>query len=250
MARRKPGSLKALSGDFKSRLDDEARLGSSQRYTSTNEQQSDLLPSRAPSSSPAPRARPAAAAQAPRRTAPTPPRRPPARPPRGKEGWPTQPPEGPPYIPGTPPLGPPPFQMPQYDPLGNPSGPAGPGVPAATPMGYPPVPQPTDMVPPMAGPGSDRMSAAVGPTQLGGLGSLPEGQSAASMLLGSPQARFDNPMGSPITPPGGGVPAGPGAGPVMPPPMAGPGSDRTPPPGLLEGLGNYWQGMKRGFMGG
>jgi hypothetical protein len=156
--------------------------------------------------------------------------------------YPTEPswPKDVPFIPGTPPL-----QMPQYDPNGYPTGPASPPAPGSSTQGYPGLPQPTDMIPPMTGPGSDRMSAAVGPTQLGGLGSLPEGQSAFSTLLGNVQDRFNNPMASPITPPGGGVPAGAAGGPVMPPPQTGPGSDRTPPPGLLGSLGGIPDFLKR-----
>jgi hypothetical protein len=158
-----------------------------------------------------------------------------------------------PYIPGTPPSWPRPvdpdrmardlpFQMPQYDPMGNPTGPAGPGVPAASPMGYPPVPQPTDMIPPMAGPGADR-NVPGGQPDIGQ--SLQPGQSAASTLLQGIQGRFNNPMGSPITPPGGAVPAGAAQGPVMPAPPTGPGSDRTPPPGLLGSLGGIPDFLKR-----
>jgi hypothetical protein len=140
--------------------------------------------------------------------------------------------------------------MPQFDPMGNPTGPMAPPAPGSSTQGYDVPPQPTDMIPPQTGPGADRMSAAVGPTQLGGLGSLPQGQSAAGALFGGIQDRFNNPMASPITPPGGGVPAGPPEGAMPQPPMAGPGSDRAPPPGMLDALSSYFGGMKRGFMGG
>lgn len=246
MARKKPDTVKSLADYFK-----QPDLGAADpRYNQGGERQSDAYPSARPTPKPsAPKARPAAASPrkpgggAPSRpkTPPLPPRRPP-----GPEGQ----PDHPPYT-YTPDVNlPPPMPMPQYDSMGNPTGPMAPPAPGSSTQGYPVPPQPTDMIPPMTGPGSDRMSAAVGPTQLGGLGSLPQGQSAASMLFGSPQARFDNPMASSITPPGGGVPAGPAPGPAMPPPMAGPQSDRAPPPGLLDGLTTYLSGMKKGFVGG
>lgn len=231
MARKKPDTVKSLSDYFK-----QPDLGAADsRYNQGGERQSEAYPSARSTPKPsAPKARPAAASPrrpgggAPSRptTKPLPPRRPP-----GGGGEKVPDPRTAP-IPYTQPpdvnLPPPPMPMPQYDPMGTgPTGPMAPPAPGSSTQGYPVPPQPTDMIPPMTGPGSDRMSAAVGPTQLGGLGSLPTGQSAASLLFGGGGGA------PPMAPP----PAAPAAGPVMPPPQTGPQSDRMAPPGLLDSLG-------------
>jgi hypothetical protein len=211
-------------------------------YTSGNEQQSELMPSAAP-----PRATPPRKA-APSRPAPARPSTPGPRKPKPGPGptppWPVTPTDNP-VIPGAGPV------MPQYDPMGNPTGPMAPPASGSS-LGDPYVAPYTGAPPPMTGPGSDRMSAAVGPAQLGGMGSLPAGQSAASglaTLLGlgggggvpppdvsgiTPSVAYQPPMA-----PTQATPAGPGIG-QPGAPMTGPGSDRAlPPPGLLEQGGNW-----------
>lgn len=189
MARPKPGSIRSLANDFQRNLLTEERTSRARPMAtnSGNEQQSELVPNYTPpkrSAAPA-RPRPAGGGGAPRRTAPPlPPRRPPPGPP--KFGDPTE--TGgitPPYIPGT---------MPQYDPMGNPTGPSSPGAPGSSTLGYPPMAQPNDMVPPLTGPNSDR-GAGIAPGMSPGdawaakvntaLPPMPQGQSGLSAVLGA-----------------------------------------------------------------
>jgi len=136
--------------------------------------------------------------------------------------------QGPPYIPGTPP---------QYDPLGNVTGGVGPG---STLLGPTPTPQPTDMIPPLTGPNSDRMGGNTASTDPGAAwrnnvtmanpAPLPQGQSAANIVgdylssIGQAQA---------ATPPAGPAPNVAQAAATAPP-------DRpvAPPPGILGTINN------------
>jgi hypothetical protein len=168
-----------------------------------------------------------------------------------------------PVIPGTPQQTPLPF-MPQFDPTGSVTGQMAPPGPGSSTQGWNPTPQPTDMVPPMTGPNSDRFAGNTASTDPGQAwrnavtmanpAPLPEGQSAASALFGgmgggAPGASGLTPSvsnagatynGMPVSDaPMAAPPSGPGLG-QPGAPMAGPGADRNlPPPGLLEQGGNW-----------
>lgn len=260
---RKPGSIRSLARGFERTLDDEEYRRSPTRYNSGNEQQSELLPSRAPaapvSSGGARRAKPAGGGGT-RKPAPVAPRAPlpPRRPSMPMPMTPSEPLstggiQGPPYIPGT---------MPGVNPLGDVTG--APLVPPG------PTPQPTDMIPPLTGPNSDRMagiSPGMGPGDAWAarvntaLPPMPQGQSAAGAALqalgltgGPSQAGAGPPVGvGPADAAGGAIPL-PGGLPTgsapsfgamapptgLPPPQTGPASDRAvPPPGLLEQAGGW-----------
>jgi hypothetical protein len=180
-------SFKAARNSFARDLADEDRqrrsktLGETaifnpQRYNQGGERQSELLPSPRPPAA-APRPKPKAAA--PRATPPLPPRRPPG------PGTPPGPGEPPPVIPTpeipiypTEPM-PGPLVMPQFDPLGVPTGPMAPPAPGSSTQGPeaaalaapPPLPGGPGgpiLPPPMTGPLADRMPPGAPPMAAGG----------------------------------------------------------------------------------
>lgn len=230
MARKKTG-VKGLASDFEQMLDREPW-----RENSTNEQQSLLRPSR-PGPSPsraAPAAPPRAAKRAAPARAPAPPRRP--RP----VSEPTKP--GVPFQGTSMPLDLTPLgtrPMPQFDPMGNPTGPMAPPAPGSSTLGYPPVAQPTDLIPPQAGPLSDR-GAGIAPGMDPGaawaakvntaLPPMPQGQSAAGALgsaIGSGFQDWATQQNAAGVPP------------------QGPPAPNAPPPGIMDPNGGMGAFLKR-----
>lgn len=224
--------LRKLARGFKSDLNaEEMDWRTQNRINSGNEQQSELLPSRAPT--PTPPRRSATPSAKPARSgpgrAPLPPRRP-STPTPG----PTQPmtpthPGGPPIVPGEPKYTGSPgggMPLPGVNPLGDVTG---------APLNPPPIaPQPTDMMPPLTGPNSDR-AAGIAPGMSPGdawaarvntaLPPMPQGQSGLTAALGA------------LMPGAAAAPAGP------PPPapnvaqaaaMSPPDRPVSAPPGILD----------------
>lgn len=193
MARRKPYDMKGLKKSFQDDLDTEGRPSRTRpgAYNSGNEQQSELATTVSPKQpvvsgrAARPPSRPAPPAIPYKRPVPRTPPIPPPRPP----GMPQ--PTTPTMIPGTSQ----PLVMPQYDPMGGVTGPMAPPAPGSSTQGYPAAPQPTDIIPPLTGPNSDRMAGNTPNTDPGQAwrnavttanpAPLPAGQSAAGAVGGA-----------------------------------------------------------------
>jgi hypothetical protein len=230
---RKPYDMKGLKKSFQSDLDSAEYKANPNRYNQGGERQSDAYPSAARSAPQpaAPRARPTTKA--------APPRRPGGGASRPKPG-------GIPWnadkvaneSPGGIPPGPQVGQEPYSDrlPSGFGSLPGAPALPG--PLNLPSAPGVSGLTPSVNYPpdlsyggGAPPPPAPVGP---------PPGPTMGQPMMGA----------APTDAPGGAIPL-PGGAPLGSAPsfgaMAPPG---PPPPGLLDAIGKYWQGMKSGAMGG